>query len=134
MVAALGEELVAREDLDGLAGALGVEQAQPHLGQVAAGAGGPFQVDGQLLGVGVGRLDAGGEGGQGGGELLGRLVEAAAGEVLQLLGLVRLGRDLGQRLDALAALGQTEVIEIKRIVGSSPWRRPAAGAVRRRAL
>ena len=86
----------------------------------------------QFLGLGVGRLDAGGEGGDGGGELLGRLVEAAAGGVLELRRLIRLGRNLRQRLDPLTALGQAEVVEVKRIVRRVLGAGERAGVARRR--
>ena len=116
MITALGEALALDERRHGVVRLLGPQQTQLHLGQIAAGAGGPFQIGGQFLGVGVGRLDAAGEGGDGGGELPGGLVEAPAGLVLELRRVTRLGPDLRQRLDALAPLGQAEVVNVKRVI------------------
>jgi hypothetical protein len=98
-------------------GLLRTQAAQLHLGLVAAGPGGPLQIDRQLLGGRVHVLDAGGELLRGAGEVLARFVEAGLGLGPQGGGLVGLRRNLGECLHAEAALGQAEVIEDERAVG-----------------
>src|SRR5262249_27393928 len=92
-------------------GVLGLADAELHLGLVASGTGGPFQVGRQFLGVGGHVLDAGGKGGGGGGELLAGLVETGGGGGAALGRLLRFCGGLGQLLDALTATGQSVVIE-----------------------
>jgi hypothetical protein len=115
-VAALVQEAVLEERGDRGEGLLRFGQPQQHLGLVAAGAGGPLEVGREVL-VGVGLLDAAGEGLDGGGVLPGRLLEALAGGGAPLRPLLGLGGGLGQLGEAEGAVGVAEVVEGERVVG-----------------
>ena len=96
--------LVGEERGDGLAGLLGLAEAQQHLGLVAPRPDGPLALDGDaLLGV-ADVLGLVGERGR-------RLAETLGGVAEALGGLGGPGRGGGRRLDALPAFGEAGVVE-----------------------
>jgi len=106
-----GEDGISEEGLDDGEGVFGLCEAEEHFSAVAASAVGPFEIEGEFLGV-LGRwcFDESGEGIGGGGEGGGGLSEALVGGGAELLGLVGFGGDLVEGFHAGAAKGQAEVV------------------------